>query len=196
MKKRLLCASTILLCSILFSSCGYRFLYQTNKPTLYIPYITHDIQGGLLSVLAKKIVISNFFDLQTREKDADFILQIYVIQVGDSTVGYGQYLNPNRERNQFIENENRYRCDIEVSLYDQNKKKLVLSPARLRADQNYDYIVDGFHMGNELNIVDFSMGQLDSAEGSYDYAVSKAYEKLADKIIIWLMTAFNSLGGS
>lgn len=186
-------AALLLLCG-----CGYHFEgseQQEGVVSVTIPYIKGDGEGHLNAELAKVLNTSGLFTIV--QNGGELILQASIIADGDERVGFRYDRNPTtgKLRDNIVGTENRRTLSVQLSLIDGCTLETLVGPEVVTASTVYDYVDSNSirdltfinQQGVPEKVLDFSLGQLDSFEGSHDDTNIVIYRHLARKIVDGLL---------
>ena len=189
-KKKLF--SLILL--LILPSCGYRWHYDyptASRPTLMVPFIIGDEEALLTSELISCLDASGIADIVPSR--GDYRLEVKLNGCGNSQIGYRRdphQINGKKKKN-LVASEGRRTLTVEVSLYQGTSNELAGGPFTLTADADYDY-VDGDSFkdltffsssGALIEVLPFSLGQLESIESAQEVAQRALYRRISQKIV-------------
>ncbi len=179
---------------LLLTSCGYRWHYDyptAHRPTLMVPFIQGDEETLLTSEIISSLDASGVVDIVPRS--GDYRLEISLKDVANSQIGYRydpQKINGEIKKN-LLASEGRKTLTIEAKIYQGNTQDLAFGPFLLKADADYDY-VDGdsyqdltfvSSSGAVIEILPFSLGQLESIESAQEAVQRALYRNIAEKIV-------------
>lgn len=180
-------------------SCGYH--YKPSDPSymdavsITVPYIVGDTDGIFNNELVYRLSSSGHF--QCSQSGGTYILQAKLLADSQSRIGF-RYDRDNvsgtLEKN-LLGVESRRSVSAEIALIDTRSGKTVIGPFDVSADVEYDYIDPGSprdlifdpSSGPSQSIIQFSLGQLDSYEGSYDDTSKLLFRRLSEKITIGIL---------
>lgn len=183
-------------------SCGYRWtpeFSQKIRPSLVIPYAKGDDDGTLTAEVVRSITASGIANVVPYE--GDFRLQISITNMQNQTVGYRrdrQKVSGEIKKN-IVGCEGRRIIQAEVILFESDSEKIAAGPYQIVADTDYDYVDgDSFQdltfvnsQGILTTVLPFSLGQLESVESAQEAASKPLYEKLAQKIVDTIFSAWD-----
>jgi hypothetical protein len=179
---------------ILLSGCGYQWKTDYpngTRPTLMVPFIAKDTESLLTSEIISSLDASGMVDLVS--KDGDYRLEVKIKGGGNAQIGYRR--NPQRINGKIKKNliptEGRQGLTLEASLYRGCTKERVYGPYKLSVDAEYDYVDgDSFEdltfissSGDVVEVLPFSLGQLESVESAQEAVKRSLYRKMAQKIV-------------
>lgn len=190
----LLIAQASLFC-LLLAGCGYTWMdhngTQGTQKKISVPYIEGDATGALTSEIIRSLAASGMLDV--RQSQADYRLQISVVQSASNTIGYRRDRQDIRGeiKKNLIASEIRKTVGVDVAIYRERDQKLLFGPYRVEADAEYDYI-DGDSIqdlefvspsGVPTVVLPFSLGQLEPKDSADEAASRPLYAHLARKIL-------------
>lgn len=194
MMKLLLFKGHLWFLALLLSGCGYRWSYdypEGIRPTLMVPFIAGDEEALLTSEIISYIDASGIVDIVPRR--GDYRLEVKLKGSSNTQIGYRrdpQQINGETKKN-LLASEGRKSLTVEASLYRGNTKELAFGPYCLTADADYDY-VDGDSFkdltfvsssGVLVEVLPFSLGQLESIESAQEAVQKALYRKISQKIV-------------
>lgn len=174
------------------SSCGYRWHYDYPdqlRPTVSIPFIAEDEDGALNSEVIAALENSGIVDVVS--KNGTYQLRIEILSNRNEKIGYRrdpQQIGGETKKN-LLASEGRRSIDAKVSLY--NGSGVIYGPYQITANSEYDY-VDGDSLkdltfidkkGKLVEVLPFSLGQLESIESAQEATSKPLYRALAKKIV-------------
>ena len=181
--------------SLLFlSACGYRWHYdypEGIRPTFSVPFIRDDEDTSLTAEIIASLESSGL--VYVVPKDADYRLEVKLVSNRYDQIGYRrdpQKINGKLKKN-LLASEGRRTLEAEVTLYRGSTDKIALGPFKLSSESEYDY-VDGDSLkdltfidkkGNLVEVLPFSLGQLESIESAQEASAKPLHRKLAKKIV-------------
>lgn len=179
-----------LLASTLLTGCGYRsgpggLLEQYQ--TISVPYVEEDRDGLLTAAIVKQIAASGSFEYC--RDGGDLILQVMIIDFNEENIGFRYDRNKKGQISKYrdiIPTETRLSALAEVSVIEGCSGRVLLGPARLSADVDFDH--DYYSTRNGVNI--FSLGQLNDVEDALDAAHKPLNEVLAKKIVDFVVDSW------
>lgn len=174
--------------------CGYRWHYDYPdgvRPTLMVPFIAGDEEALLTSEIISYIDASGIFDIVPRK--GEYRLEVRLKGSNNSQIGYRrdpQQINGAPKKN-LLASEGRKSLTVEASLYRENTGELAFGPYCLTAEADYDYVDgDSFQdltfissAGALLEVLPFSLGQLESMESAQEAVQKALYRKISQKIV-------------
>lgn len=154
-----------------------------------VPFITGDKDGSFSKILAQELSssgVANFASRNTR-----YEVHAKIVSDNSERIGfrYDRFADGELRPN-IVGTENRRSINVEVELYDTIYNKIVYGPHIFSAQSEYDYqdtdnIIDMSFvdpMGQRVLGFSYSLGQLNTVEGSQDVAVFAIYRSLSQKI--------------
>lgn len=189
---RVICSIVSVL--LMLTGCGYHYQGSSSDAgpiSISVPYIPGDVEGQLNQAIVHKIAEDARFNY--RRSGGAMTLIVSVIDDDNTRIGYRYDRTPvsGKRRKNIVATENRRTLKAEVKLIDASTEEVIVGPAVVSADADYDYVdsnsvVDLTFVpphGTPQTVLDFSLGQLDSIEGAHDGAATPVYHSLAQKII-------------
>lgn len=186
--------NSILIYLFLLSSCGYHFQNQLgdgNRVTLSVPYIEGDLEGQLTNALV--LALSSSGNFKYVHNKGQFILKGAIRGQTNEKIGYRYDRKPTtgKLRKNLLGTENRKTCRVEFVIINSSTGEEVMGPFSVTSYADYDYVDPSSikdltfvkPSGKREQVINFSLGQLDSIEGAQDDAASPLYRKLAQKIV-------------
>jgi len=183
---------------LLLSGCGgYHFEGggSGELTTVNIPYIKGDGEGVLNAEIAKALSTSGMYEYV--QSGGCLTLEAAIIADGDERIGYRYDRNPTtgKRRDNIVGTENRRDVAVEIKLIETCSDQVIFGPEVIRGTVDYDY-VDGNSIrdlvfiedGTPQTVLNFSLGQLDSAIGAHDDASFPIYQVVAQKIVYRLLS--------
>ena len=182
------------MCSLLLSGCGYRTdegEISSHFPTISISYFSGDQDGTLTDTVIKGLSTSGEFEYAT--SGGALLLEGVVISDSSEHIGYQYDRHPTSgvRINRLVPNEGRREIKVRISLIDSHSQKVLYGPFDVSATSDYDFVdsdslQDTSFIGNagaRQSVLFFSLGQLDSAQGSHATSRIPIHERLAVKIV-------------
>lgn len=184
----------IIIFSLCAGGCGYRWHYDYpggNRPSLMVPFIRGDDEALLTSEIMTTIDASGIVDIVP--KGGDYRLEVCLKGLTNSQIGYRrdpQKIHGKVKKN-LLASEGRRTLSVEVCLYRGMSQELAFGPYLLTVDADYDY-VDGdslkdltfrAHSGKLVEVLPFSLGQLESIESAQEATQKALYRKISQKIV-------------
>lgn len=169
----------------LVTACGYRcgLEMQTyeKRPSIEIPYIKGDLDGGLTAAVIKYVTRSGAYEY--RANGASYILNVCNLEIDETDIGF-RYDRKKRGKltRDTIPTEERITATAEVSVVEAASGKVILGPEVITASVDYDH--DYYFSRNGVNI--FSLGQLTDLEEAYDAVQVPLHNELAKAIAEYL----------
>lgn len=169
------------------TSCGYRNGLHAPR-TITVPYVEGDYNGDLTAAIVRQIVGSGRFSY--RNECGALILKVKVIDLRDENIGFRYDRHKDGKlKKSTIPVETRSIALVEVSVVEAGTAKLLLGPARLSADIDFDHfyysnLEKDDELGEGVNV--FSLGQLTDIDEAHDAAERPLNYKLAQKIVDYL----------
>jgi hypothetical protein len=186
----------LFLVGLLFlSSCKYKtaglHLGNDSIVEISIPVIKQDPSGILRNALAKEISLNK--TLRYKTSKAKYQLKVNIEEDNDSTICYMWDRNPanNQRLNVFYNTEGKKEVIAKTELVNAKTGEVVVGPYYLNASVIYDFVNPTVEAtlafqeptGENVSMLQYSLGQLDSEEGAQEEAYSPAYKLMAEKII-------------
>lgn len=190
-KKTILLFSLI---SLLFTSCGYRWAYnypEGVRPTLVVPFIRDDEDGSLSAEIISRLENSGLVDVSACK--GDFRLDVKILQTCSEQIGYRR--DPQKIKDKIQKNllasEQRKTLDAEVTIYRGQTEEIAYGPYQLSVFSDYDFVDGDSYQdltfvnkdGNLVEVLPFSLGQLEAIDSAVEAANRPLYRKLAQKIV-------------
>lgn len=168
-----------------FSSCGYRqgeHEAECFQRTINVPYVDGDIDGELTAAIVQEIATSGAYAYKSA--GAELLLRVTIVEDSEENIGF-RYDRSRKGKLQdwLVPVETRMTLKVDVELLDSASCCTLRGPARIQADVEYDH--DFYTIRNQVNI--FSLGQLTDVDSAQDVASSPLHQKLAEKIVDWLI---------
>lgn len=170
------------------TSCGYRNGGLHAPRTITVPYVEGDYNGDLTAAIVRQIVGSGRFSY--RNECGALILKVKVLDLRDENIGFRYDRHKDGElKKSTIPVETRSIALVEVSVVEAGTAKLLLGPARLSTDIDFDHfyysnLEKDDELGEGVNV--FSLGQLTDIDEAHDAAERPLNYKLAQKIVDYL----------
>lgn len=173
---------------LLLTSCGYQW-QQEGRPTVSVPFIKEDEDGALTTEIISTLGSSGLFDVVSR--DADYRLDVQICSSHYDQIGYRrdpQKIDGKVKKN-LLAAEGRKIVDLNVTLY--RGAEVAYGPYKITAEADYDY-VDGDSFkdltffsktGSLVEVLPFSLGQLEPIESAQAASSRPLYRKLSQKIV-------------
>lgn len=187
----------IVVCLLMLFSltgCGYRWHYdypEGVRPTVNVPLIYKDEDAGLTSEIISCLNSSGV--IQVVPRNGDYRMDVKIVSQHHDQIGYRR--DPQIIRGQVTSNlvasEERQTLEVTVTLFHRQTEEIAYGPYSLSASADYDY-VDGdsyedltFTKPNQVRVevLPFSLGQLESVEAAREAASSPLFRQLAKKIV-------------
>lgn len=156
-----------------------------------VPFIPEDEDGSLTSEIITSLETSGVVTVVPRH--ADYRLQVTILSRQNDPIGYRR--NPQKiggeVKTNLLTAERRNALQVEVNVFRGGSDELVFGPYLLTADADYDF-VDGdsyqdltftSSKGDLVEVLPFSLGQLESLESAREASCKPVYRKLAQKIV-------------
>lgn len=184
--------NTLLLLLLLLSSCAYRWQSDDKAATVCVPFIVGDEDGSLTAEVIRVLNRTSGFSVVT--SGGDIRLKASILSTGSDIIGFrlnNLKIKSKITKKNLIACEGRKNLCVEVTLLDGSSDQVLHGPYVLVADQDYDY-VDGDSLedlvfsdseGNQVTVLSFSLGQLESCEAAQAAASRPLYGKIAQKIV-------------
>lgn len=186
---------------LLFSlaSCGYHFYETSPQPkTITVPYVSGDPKGLLVDALCRSLAASgDFCPVLT---GGDLKLCLSIVSEETNWIGYRYDREPVSgvlEQN-LLPTEGRKAICATVSLIDERTGEMLIGPHLVRANAEFDFIEPNSLRdvsfidccGKRETVMQFSLGQLDSAPAGLTNSLVPLYRELADRVVDELSTAY------
>ncbi len=178
----------------LLTSCGYRFHYdypEGIRPTLAVPFIVDDEDGSLTAEVISCLETSGIADVTASK--GNFRLDVKIGQIRCDQIGFRrdpQKIKQKIQKN-LLASEQRKTLDVVVLLYREDTDEIAYGPYAISVYSDYDFI-DGdsyqdltFIDGSQgvVEVLAFSLGQLEAIDSAREAATKSLYRKLAQKIV-------------
>lgn len=187
-----------LLCFLLtlgfLSGCNYAFEGEENSlqgKTVSVPYIDGDFEGKFTDELIRQIAASGQF--RPVQNHGELLLKVKIISMDNHKIGYRHHRDDTTGRihKRLMPVEDRKIMTAEISLIHEATGKTLVGPEIVSASGDFDYVdPDSIRelafinsQGKPQNVLDFSLGQLDSIEGAQDDVYVPIFRSLSQKII-------------
>ena len=146
-----------------------------------IPFVEGDLDGELTAELIRQVAQSGAFEY--RKEGGALLLQVDVIDTSDENIGFRYDQNKKGKiKKRLISDETRTSILVEVSVKEVGTGTILLGPARLSANVEFDH--DYYSSRNGVNI--FSLGQLTDYDEAHNAARRPLHYALARKIVDYL----------
>ena len=179
---------------LVLASCGYRWEPEypnQSRPSVSIPFAIGDEDGTFTAEIARALTQSGLADLQNRE--GDYRLQVAILNTVQETVGYrrDRQIIKGESKKNLLASEGRKNITVEAILFKADTNEIAYGPYVITADADYDY-VDGDSLndlaffgpgGEQIVVLPFSLGQLESFEAAQEAASRPLYVRAAQKIV-------------
>lgn len=194
----MLCRKTIrlLLYSVplVWVGCGYRWHYDYpghERPTLAVPFIPGDEDGSLTSEIVSRLETSGIVDVTARS--GDLRLDVQISQIRSDQIGYRR--DPQKIKQQIQKNllasEQRKTLDAIATIFRKDTDEIVYGPYRISVSSDYDFVDGDSYQdltfidasGALVEVLPFSLGQLEAIDSAQEAATKPLYRKLAQKIV-------------
>ena len=165
---------------MMFTSCGYRFGERgilAQYKSVSVPYVEGDKNGTLTAAIAKELSSAG---KDYKQSDGALTLKIKIMDSRDENIGF-RYDRDNNNviLKDVVQSEGRVSIIIEVSVEETSTGKVLVGPKLMAASSDYDYA-----FSNSCdNMLQFSLGQIDTADVARDAAAESANRVLARKIV-------------
>ena len=176
---------------LFLTSCGYRWEYdfpEEKKPTIVVPFIKNDDDGILTSEIAISLKTAGLAHVDPC--NGDFRLEVSIDKIANEQIGYRR--DPQKIRNKIKKNltssEGRRTLEVTIKMVRCDTNQLVWGPCHLQADSSYDF-VDGDSFQDltfsspPIEVLPFSLGQLESVESAQEAATQSLYRMMGKKIV-------------
>jgi hypothetical protein len=195
---------SLLLCTLLFVSCGYRVGdhgIATRYATLSIPYVEGDSDGSLTAAIVHQVAMSGV--LAYRSCSGELTLKAKVIDVAEKNVGFrydcdrdGNSGSENstssdsdcrstgdrKLTNSLIPTETRLTKSVRITLIETATDKVVMGPLQLSASVECDHEYTSSYEG----VNRFSLGQLSDSTDAFNAAQQPLNHRIAEKIVDYI----------
>lgn len=184
---------------LLLTGCRYHFqepMISDHPTTISVLPIAGDDKDYLNAALVREL--AKVPHLEYRQRGGVLQLQVAMVDDDHHRIGYRYDYSPytGHRRKNIVGIENRRELTVAVKLIDTATDEVLLGPIRVQGTAEYDYIdPDSVRdltftnsSGQTQTVINFSLGQLDSAEGAHDDAGVVIYEQLAKTIVSGVLT--------
>ena len=165
--------------------CGDHFLR-----TVSVPFVTGDEDGSFTAALIHALSRSG---VSVVSSEANRRLEAKILAAASESVGYRidpQKIKGKIEKN-IVANEARRHLSVEVALYSSSSAEPLWGPYVISADADFDYVDgDSYQQltftnksGEQVVVLPFSLGQLESQEAAQAAANRPLYNRLVQKIV-------------
>lgn len=171
------------------SSCQYHLVSNANDNTVGVPFIYGDKDGSFSKILIQELSSSGCCHFASR--DTRYEVHAKIINDSSERIGfrYDRFADGELRPN-IVGTETRRAITAEIELVDTIFDKVVFGPKTFVAHADYDYqdtdnIIDMSFVdpqGQRVLGFSYSLGQLNTVEGSQDVAVFAIYRSLSKKI--------------
>ena len=182
---RSLCLSLSILC---LTGCGYQL--GSGSPidcyhSVCVPFVSGDREGHLTAELIREL--TSCTHLCYREDGGELTLEVDLVEVRSDHIGYrfDRPLDFDEHTDRVIPVEGRLTGVVEFCLKDSCTGEVVVGPARIGSSVDYDHD----YYTTQVDITEFSMGQLDDINVAHDIALIPLDRKLAKRIVEYLSSA-------
>lgn len=166
-----------------FTACGYQVgdngLLSSYK-TVSVPYIQGDVTGALTTAVIDEI--SSLGSTAYVLSSADLELKMEVKESRSENTGY-QFPKDVSEDNRLVASQKREEMLLSIELVDTRTGEALFPTHYLTAGTEYSFLPIG---RAEENILQFSLGQLDSQEGAMDFSSLNLNQQMAQKVVEYL----------
>ncbi len=170
-----------LLLAVFLSSCGYRILSHKNlqhDPTVSIPYIPGDSEGAFTTALIE--AVSTQGPLQYLSNgEARYRLNVEIVSSRSENVGFQFPRSLESEKDRLVASQKRKDLLVKFSLEDLFLGEEAIPVQYLSESNFFDFLPIG---AVEEDIIEFSLGQLDSESAAKGFAQLALYQRLAQKV--------------
>ncbi len=176
-------------CFLILTACNYHTIKSDNQYSVGIPFITGDKDGSFSKILAQELSgsgVAHFASRNTR-----YEIHAKIINDASERIGfrYDRFADGELRPN-LVGTETRRNITCEVELVDTIFDKVVFGPKVFTSHSDYDYqdtdnIIDMSFVdpaGQRVLGFSYSLGQLNTVEGSQDVAIFSTYRSLSKKI--------------
>jgi len=175
-------------CAFLLSSgCGFTPLRAI--PAIHVPYITKDTSGVFTQALCQEVALHG----GTVSEDARYTLKakLFLVSKNITAYQYTQSLDSEEYGNRLGPVQATKKVVVEIELYDNKKKKIVIPATLLQVEQRYDFsnansqrdIAEPISLTEATPILELSLGRLDSMSGADSAAEDSIAVAVAKKIL-------------
>jgi hypothetical protein len=179
---------------VLLCGCGYRWQPEYplgEKPTVWVPLIGGDEDGGLTSEIIRKLHASGLVAVDRQE--GHYRLEVVISRGDVKTIGFRRdpEIVAGKLTKNLIASEGRKIVAVEVTLYEGKSTRVAYGPYKIAADADFDYVIGdslrdlafGSPGPSKVVVLPFSLGQLEPSEAAQEAAASPLYESIAEKIV-------------
>ena len=180
---------------LLFATgCGYQWHSEYSaapRPVVVVPYIPGDESGLLTTEIISCLQTSGLAKVSATH--GDFRLGLKILGERKDQIGYRR--DPQKIKNEIQKNllaaELRKTIDVEVTLFHGNTEEIAFGPYLISSWYDYDF-VDGDSyqdltfpgpLGVPVEVLPFSLGQLEDLAAAETAASKPLVHKLAQKIV-------------
>jgi hypothetical protein len=190
--------SGLFLLILLFGSCNYHIVRKNEEVAISLPFITGDKDGTFTKWLSSEISSSGITKCSSR--DTRYQLQVRLNPEIAERIGFRYDRKPDGALlPNIIGTETRQTMVAIIELIDTYEEKVIYGPKEFRAHADFDYldsdnIADMSFInpqGERTLSFNYSLGQLNTIEGSTDAAMPSIYRILSKKIADELAWYFN-----
>ncbi|MBJ7448792.1 MAG: hypothetical protein JHC93_00350 [Parachlamydiales bacterium] len=178
---RLIC---LVLLALTLSGCGYHFgkgVLCDSYSTVSVPYIDGDTKGDLTTSVIRAIGESGGFQYISSGGDLNLLVKIKSRRT--EPIGFTYETNGQGERiGALVSSEDRSSILAEVTVVDCSNNCVLVGPLYFSSSVNYDYQPDT----SNLDIAQFSQGQLNYRSSAKESSDTPLYDQLAKKIVSYL----------
>lgn len=175
---------SLLVCLLLFSSCGYHLSSSKNSirgKRISVPYIDGDLKGEFTSELTHSV--SRAGAILSCSGESDYILCVQTVDQKERHVGFRYDRDQGGALTQQLQPaETRLSVLIKISLIDSCSGCCVKGPIPISASLDFDH--DLYTSRDGVNIL--SLGQLTDIYAARDAAMKPIYRMLSQKIVDYL----------
>ena len=179
--RNFLCISLLLF----LSACGYHLgpgSELSKYSTVSVPYVGGDSEGTFTSILIDELSSSGPLSYVSSE-DGDLRLEVKITGSKEENIGFELPKQVSGGKERLVPSEKRLKMLVVARLIDNQTGDLVMEPVYLVEGVDFDFLPIG---GAAENVLEFSLGQLDSEEGARAFVSKDIYRKLAKSVVYYL----------
>lgn len=179
--------------ALLLLLCACNYSYQGATPscppvTISVPYVKGDHQGQFTAALVQALAESGRFDcLHT---GGSLTLRASIASDASHAIDWTY-----KEDKHLEPTENRRTLAVTIQLIESATEEILVGPLTIQSQVDYDFLVGCAWQdislpnlsGQRVRALDFSLGQLDAADGASNSASAPLYQKLAEQIVAGLI---------
>lgn len=157
----------------------------SNYATVSIPYAEGDRDGSFTSQLVERFCSAS--PLSYLSSGGNLLLKVNLKDSRVESVGFRYAINESDERvKTIVSSEDRLSMLAEVSLIDSATCQTLLGPLYFTASVDYDFQPES----SDVDLTQFSLGQVDFRGAARDAAHVPLYDQLAKKIVNYINAAW------